>query len=140
MGCSSTPNSASNLVSSNGHNPLTANPFTADCMLAVELNACANSGITSYCVIGCPLLVVNQLSHDRLYADFSDLKYVRSSGWSRCVQCGGKVSRTIPCSLAKSIASRVLWLSCPSSSRMCGSSFEHPAIVAKCFIVHIWMG
>ena len=121
------------IESSNGHNPLTANPFTADCMLAEELYAWANSGITSYCVIARPRLVISQLSHDRLYADFSDLKYVRSSGWSRCVQCGGNVIRMMPCSLAKSIASMVLWLSCPSSRRMCGSSFDQPAIEDKCF-------
>ena len=49
------------------------------------------------------------------------------------MQCGGNVNNMMPCSLAKSIASKVLWLSCPSSNRICGSSFVQPAIAAKCF-------
>ena len=47
------------------------------------------------------------------------------------VQCDGNVMRLTPRSFAKSMNSRVLWLSRSSIRRMCGLSFVHPSIDTK---------
>ena len=90
-------------------------------------HAILNSGQNSHLLIDTsPKLSDINLVIWLLYAVASGKNKLTSSGWSRWVECGGRINKIIQCWSAHSINFKLTWLECPSTIR---SRRRFPALV-----------